>query len=29
MGKTAAEMIRKRQYLKIENPYIFLPRKSL
>jgi len=29
MGKTAAEMIRKRQYIKIENPYIFLSRKSL
>jgi len=29
MGKTAAEMIRKRQIMKIENPYIFLSRKSL
>jgi DNA-binding transcriptional regulator YhcF (GntR family) len=29
MGKTAAEMIKKRQYMKIENPYIFLSRKSL
>jgi DNA-binding LacI/PurR family transcriptional regulator len=29
MGKTAAEMIRNRQIMKIENPYIFLSRKSL
>jgi DNA-binding transcriptional regulator YhcF (GntR family) len=29
MGITAAEMIRKRLFMKIENPYIFLSRKSL
>lgn len=29
MGETAADMIKNRIYIKAENPYIFIPRKSL